>query len=149
MFGNDEAAVVTDRRGVAKSSPDKRLSPLGIGLPSRPPTPLQSRPRRARNPVGPDKICKEAEMSSLNVYGWIRDSVRRAVLLGFSDAVEQVGALDGNQNLNPQLLACLKANPGAIGATTATLEPEAEPETAKPRRRLGRTLNDIQQERDK
>lgn len=89
-------------------------------------------------------------MSSLNVYGWIRDSVRRAVLLGFSDAVEQVGALEGNQNLNPQLLACLKANPAVAGAATATLEPEAEPtETAKPRRRLGRTLNDIQQERDK
>lgn len=89
-------------------------------------------------------------MSSLNVYGWIRDSVRRAVLLGFSDAVEQIGAMEGNQNLNPQLLACLKANPAASGTATATLEPEAETtETGKPRRRLGRTLNDIQQERDK
>lgn len=91
-------------------------------------------------------------MSSLNVYGWIRDSVRRAVLLGFSDAVEQIGALDGNQNLNPQLLACLKPNPavGGTAAATATLEPETETtETGKPRRRLGRTLNDIQQERDK
>ncbi len=91
-------------------------------------------------------------MSSLNVYGWIRDSVRRAVLLGFSDAVEQVGTLDGNQNLNPQLLACLKSNPAVAqaAATTATLEPEAEADAAKPRRRLGRTLNDINgQERDK
>ncbi len=89
-------------------------------------------------------------MSSLNVYGWIRDSVRRAVLLGFSDAVEQVGTLDGNQNLNPQLLACLKANPAVTNnAATATLEPETETEAGKPRRRLGRTLNDINQERDK
>ena len=51
---------------------------------------------------------------------------RRAVLLGFSDAVEQLGALEGNQNLNPQLLACLKANPGASGATHCGLrEPDA------------------------
>lgn len=84
-------------------------------------------------------------MSTLNVYGWIRDSVRRAVLLGFSDAVEQIGTLEGNQNLNPQLLACLKSNPGAAAAT-ATVEVDAEPETAKPRRRLGRTLDDLQQE---
>jgi hypothetical protein len=84
-------------------------------------------------------------MSSLNVYGWIRDSVRRAVLLGFSDAVEQVGTLDGNQNINPQLLSLLKQNPAAVdGASTgAAAVVEAEPETAKPRRRLGRTLEDI------
>jgi hypothetical protein len=87
-------------------------------------------------------------MSTLNVYGWIRDSVRRAVLLGFSDAVEQLGALEGNQNLNPQLLACLKANPAANG-TTATIEAEPEAETPKTRRRLGRTLDDIRHEQNK
>jgi len=82
-------------------------------------------------------------MSSMNVYGWIRDSVRRAVLLGFSDAVEQIGALEGNQNINPQLLSMLKQNPsvGETAAPTAVLD--SEPETAKPRRRLGRTLDDI------
>lgn len=87
-------------------------------------------------------------MSSLNVYGWIRDSVRRAVLLGFSDAVEQLGVVEGNQNLNPQLLACLKQNP-ATGGATATLEPESETTTTKPRRRLGRTLDDIGRDQDK
>jgi hypothetical protein len=84
----------------------------------------------------------EAVVSSLNVYGWIRDSVRRAVLLGFSDAVEQLGVVEGNQNLHPQLLACLKANPAAVGVQ-ATVDAEAEAETPKPRRRLGRTLEDI------
>ncbi len=83
-------------------------------------------------------------MSSMNVYGWIRDSVRRAVLLGFSDAVEQIGALDGNQNINPQLLSMLKQNPataGLSGAAPATaVEEEVE---SKPRRRLGRTLDDL------
>jgi hypothetical protein len=84
------------------------------------------------------------KMSSLNVYGWIRDSVRRAVLLGFSDAVEQVGTLDGNQNINPQLLAMLKQNPATSeGASTAAAVVAPESEAAKPRRRLGRTLDDI------
>jgi hypothetical protein len=88
-------------------------------------------------------------MSTLNVYGWIRDSVRRAVLLGFSDAVEQLGALEGNQNLNPQLLACLKQNPATGGAATATIEAEPETEAPKPRRRLGRTLDDIGRDQEK
>ncbi|MBL9084425.1 MAG: hypothetical protein JNK76_21670 [Planctomycetales bacterium] len=88
-------------------------------------------------------------MSNLNVYGWIRDSVRRAVLLGFSDAVEQIGALEGNQNLNPQLLSMLKQNP----ATTAGAQESAgvavadAPETGKSRRRLGRTLDDIRNDK--
>ena len=84
-------------------------------------------------------------MSSMNVYGWIRDSVRRAVLLGFSDAVEQIGALDGNQNINPQLLSMLKQNPATVGvagaaAPATAVEEEVE---SKPRRRLGRTLDDL------
>lgn len=85
-------------------------------------------------------------MSNLNVYGWIRDSVRRAVLLGFSDAVEQIGTLEGNQNINPQLLAMLKQNPATAavgGGATATAEIADEPTEAKPRRRLGRSLDDI------
>lgn len=88
-------------------------------------------------------------MSNLNVYGWIRDSVRRAVLLGFSDAVEQIGVLEGNQNINPQLLALLKQNPATTsGATEAAGVALADaPETAKPRRRLGRTLDDIRNDK--
>ena len=31
-------------------------------------------------------------MNNMGVFGWIRESVRRSVLLGFSDAVEQIGA---------------------------------------------------------
>ena len=83
-------------------------------------------------------------MSSMNVYGWIRDSVRRAVLLGFSDAVEQIGALDGNQNINPQLLSMLKQNPATAGLGGAAAAPTvAEDVESKPRRRLGRTLDDL------
>lgn len=91
-------------------------------------------------------------MSNVNVFGWIRDSVRRAVLLGFSDAVEQVGTLEGNQNINPHLLSMLKQNPAALGtaaagatsaAGTATVDLRDDAETSKPRRRLGRSLDDL------
>jgi hypothetical protein len=98
-------------------------------------------------------------MSTPNVFGWIRDSVRRAVLLGFSDAVEQVGTLEGNQNINPQLLSMLKQNPAALGAAggagatgtgaTATAELPQETDAAKPRRRLGRSLDDLRQDSPK
>lgn len=91
-------------------------------------------------------------MSNVNVFGWIRDSVRRAVLLGFSDAVEQVGTLEGNQNINPNLLSMLKQNPAALGvgttaaAGTATVDVRDDAETSKPRRRLGRSLDDLRQD---
>jgi hypothetical protein len=91
-------------------------------------------------------------MSNVNVFGWIRDSVRRAVLLGFSDAVDQVGTLEGNQNINPQLLSMLKQNPAALaaGATastgTATVDVRDDAEASKPRRRLGRSLDDLRQD---
>lgn len=96
-------------------------------------------------------------MSNVNVFGWIRDSVRRAVLLGFSDAVEQVGTLEGNQNINPQLLSMLKQNPAALGAgaasstgnATATVDVRDDAETSKPRRRLGRSLDDLRQDSPK
>jgi hypothetical protein len=80
-------------------------------------------------------------MSNLGVFGWIRESVRRSVLLGFSDAVEQLGAsADSSEPLNPQLAAVLReAAPAALG------EP-ADRVPAKPeRKRLGRSLEQLRQ----
>ena len=48
-------------------------------------------------------------MNNMGVFGWIRESVRRSVLLGFSDAVEQLGAsADSSEPLNPQFAAMLR-----------------------------------------
>ena len=46
--------------------------------------------------------------SNVGVFGWIREGVRRAVLLGFSDAVEQIGAADDKDALHPQLQSLLR-----------------------------------------
>lgn len=42
------------------------------------------------------------------VYTWIRDGVKRAVLLGFSDAVEQLGLPEEDSAINPLLMSRLK-----------------------------------------
>ncbi|MBX7168863.1 MAG: hypothetical protein K1X74_21180 [Pirellulales bacterium] len=48
----------------------------------------------------------------MNFYAWIREGVRRAVLLGVSDAVDQLGTPnDENGDLNHNLLAILRDLP--------------------------------------
>lgn len=77
-------------------------------------------------------------MSKLGFYGWIRENVRRAVLLGFSDAVEQLGLPSEQEEISPQLLAVLRPAKPAL-----TVEPQTKPATG--RKRLGQTLEQIQQ----
>lgn len=76
-------------------------------------------------------------MSNLGVFGWIRESVRKSVLLGFSDAVEQLGvAADGDEPLNPQLAAVLRDRAPQAITTQATETASGKPK----RKRLGRSL---------
>jgi hypothetical protein len=80
-------------------------------------------------------------MSKLGFYGWIRENVRRAVLLGFSDAVEQLGLPSEQEEVSPQLLAVLRPVKPAL-----TVEPQPKPASAGTgRKRLGQTLEQIQQ----
>ncbi len=79
-------------------------------------------------------------MSKLGFYGWVRENVKRAVLLGFSDAVEQLGTPVDGEDISPQLLAVLRQPKPLLSA---------EPTPSKPagggRKRLGQTLEQIQQ----
>jgi hypothetical protein len=76
--------------------------------------------------------------SNVGVFGWIREGVRRAVLLGFSDAVEQIGAADDKDALHPQLQSLLREAPRRLPAETRAA---AEPTMSRhERKRLGRTL---------
>ncbi len=81
-------------------------------------------------------------MSNLGVFGWIRESVRRSVLLGFSDAVEQFGAAaDSDEPLNPQMAAVLRE-----AAAKPALPAHDDRPVAKPgRKRLGRSLDQLRQ----
>jgi hypothetical protein len=76
---------------------------------------------------------------SMGVFGWIRDSVRRSVLLGFSDAVEQIGTASDSDELHPQLAAVLRdAAPKAI-----LFHSEAPAAKPQPKKRLGRSLEQL------
>jgi hypothetical protein len=79
-------------------------------------------------------------MSNVGVFGWIREGVRRAVLLGFSDAVEQIGAADEKDSLHPQLQNLLREAPRQAPNETRTPEPIV---SRSERKRLGRSLGQI------
>ena len=81
-------------------------------------------------------------MSKLGFYGWIRENVRRAVLLGFSDAVEQLGLPNAEEEVSPQLLAVLRPVKPLLAAEAPT-KPASSPGGG--RKRLGQTLEQIQQ----
>jgi len=79
-------------------------------------------------------------MSNMGVFGWIRESVRRSVLLGFSDAVEQIGgSADADEQLHPQLAAVLRESaPKAL-----ELHSDPTPAGKQPKKRLGRSLEQL------
>ena len=86
-------------------------------------------------------------MNNMNFFGWIRDGVRQSVLLGVSDAVEQLGTPTAIEELHPSVAGFLKvdglssASPklthasGGVGPGNAS--------NTKSRRRLGKSLKDI------
>ena len=71
---------------------------------------------------------------NMNFFEWIRTSVRQSVLLGFSDAVEQLGLPSEDDEVSPTM--------------TALLNNDAAKKTKKKprgggRKRLGKTLKDM------
>jgi hypothetical protein len=77
----------------------------------------------------------------MGVYTWIREGVRQAVLLGFSDAIEQIGVPAQGQQLNPQLVSVLRQSAPAV------IESSAGQKLAvggASRRRLGKSLGSSQ-----
>ena len=74
---------------------------------------------------------------SVNFFDWIRDGVRQSVLLGVSDAIEQLGTPADSEDVHPGVASFLASEKGEkkrVGATAAT---------GTGRKRLGRSLKDI------
>ena len=78
-------------------------------------------------------------MSGMNFFSWIRDGVRQSVVMGVSDAVEQLGAPSGEEP-NQQVMSFLQASPAA--GKTARITGTAK-KTTTGRKRLGKSLKDI------
>jgi hypothetical protein len=80
----------------------------------------------------------EVNMQSIGFFAWLREGVRRAVLLGFSDAITQIGTRNEGEDLSPELAATLQRG---------IAWEEARPALAGPnpsgRKRLGKSLHEI------
>jgi hypothetical protein len=78
------------------------------------------------------------ELAAMGVYNWIREGVRQAVLLGFSDAIEEIGVPTQADNLNPHLLGVLRQRAPAVLEQARPLP--LAPSGAAGRKRLGKSL---------
>lgn len=77
----------------------------------------------------------------LGFFAWIREGVRQSVLLGVSDAAEQLGIPGEDEATTQEFLASLRqAEP--IVAATGAIEEGTTPRVNNRRRRLGRSLKD-------
>lgn len=74
---------------------------------------------------------------NMNFFQWLRDGVRQSVVLGVSDAVEQIGVPETEQEVNPGLAAVLgiEAEPAPKG--------RGRKPAANSRKRLGKSLKEM------
>ncbi len=78
--------------------------------------------------------------SSFNVFNWIREGVRQSVLLGVTDALEQIGTPTDADDAKPRLLELARRSESLPMPDASTSAPRSE---AKPKR-LGRSLRDME-----
>ena len=81
---------------------------------------------------------------NVNFFDWLRDGVRQSVLLGVSDAIEQIGSPADSDELHPGVAAFLHSEktdkPRVAGGS-----PASGASSGTTRKRLGRSLKDIDQ----
>lgn len=84
-------------------------------------------------------------MNNMNFFGWIRDGVRQSVLLGVSDAVEQLGAPAATEELHPSVVAFLQRDTGSPVPKLSQGNASGNFNASEPksRRRLGKSLKDM------
>lgn len=72
---------------------------------------------------------------NVNFFEWLRDGVRQSVLLGVSDAIEEIGTPANSDELHPNVAAPLQ--------TDSPKAKRGGRPTAASRKRLGKTLKDM------
>jgi hypothetical protein len=73
---------------------------------------------------------------NINFFEWLRDGVRQSVLLGVSDAIEQIGTPPDMDELHPNVAALLQS--GDTANKTKNL-----PKSTGVRKRLGKSLKEM------
>jgi hypothetical protein len=80
--------------------------------------------------------------ANVNFFTWIREAVKQAVLLGVSDAVQEIGTPENDEDMSRRLLEVIK-NDGKISQATVNRTASGG------RKRLGRSLKDIEESIEK
>jgi hypothetical protein len=81
----------------------------------------------------------EKKAMQFNLFTWIREGVRQSVLMGVTDAIENIGTPVNGEDVTPHLKAMLA--PRALdGLPPSRTVNEAAPQ----RKRLGRSLKDLE-----
>jgi hypothetical protein len=70
---------------------------------------------------------------NVNFFEWLRDGVRQSVLLGVSDAIEQIGTPADSDDLHPNVAALLQNEPSKAKRSSG----------AGGRKRLGKSLKEM------
>ena len=81
-------------------------------------------------------------MNNMNFFTWIRDGVRKSVLLGVSDAVEQLGTPPSDEELHPSVQGFLSVEGGPASDTKA-IGSASKKTSGRGRKRLGKSLKEI------
>lgn len=95
-------------------------------------------------------------MNNMNFFGWIRDGVRQSVLLGVSDAVEQLGTPAAVEDLHPSVAGLLKLDEqnastpkltqrssSSSSSNNSVSSTSSSSHGTKSRRRLGKSLKEM------
>jgi hypothetical protein len=94
----------------------------------------------AKAAFGSPDFMEDRAMSSFNVFGWIREGVRQSVLLGVTDALEQIGTPSDADDVKPRLLDLARRSEALPMPDSTPTPPRGE---SKPKR-LGRSLRDME-----
>lgn len=82
---------------------------------------------------------RESVIVNVNFFDWLRDGVRQSVLLGVSDAIEQIGTPAESEEIHPGVAAFLQSD------KTDKKRVAGPSPAGGGRKRLGRSLKDIDQ----
>lgn len=80
-------------------------------------------------------------MSNMNLFTWLRDGVRQSVLLGVSDAVEQLGTPAATEDLHPSVVGFLQMDRG--GEDTPRISGGSASPRSRTKKRLGKSLKEM------
>ena len=83
-------------------------------------------------------------MSRMGFYSWVRENVKQAVLLGFSDAIEHLGMPESGE-VNQNLLSALRETSGSRLTVDVAKQTKLAPPAPAARKRLGKSFEELRE----